>query len=52
MIELAQRIAREYGTPAVVVDLDRVEHNIKRLRRAAMPPASPTGRTSRRTRAR
>src|SRR5205807_8448527 len=31
MTELAQRIAREYGTPAVVVDLDRVERNIKRL---------------------
>src|SRR5690349_9345937 len=31
MTQLAQRIAREYGTPAVVVDLDRVERNIKRL---------------------
>jgi D-serine deaminase-like pyridoxal phosphate-dependent protein len=31
MTELAERIAREYGTPAVVVDLDRVERNIKRL---------------------
>src|ERR1043166_7880561 len=31
MTQLAQRIAREYGTPAVVVDLDRVECNIKRL---------------------
>src|SRR5262249_56076560 len=31
MTELAQRIAREYGTPAVVVDLDRVERNIRRL---------------------
>ncbi|HXW23117.1 MAG TPA: D-TA family PLP-dependent enzyme [Xanthobacteraceae bacterium] len=31
MTELAERIAREYGTPAAVVDLDRVERNIKRL---------------------
>jgi D-serine deaminase-like pyridoxal phosphate-dependent protein len=31
MTELARRIAREYGTPAVVVDLDVVERNIKRL---------------------
>src|ERR1051326_6249831 len=31
MTELAQRIAREYGTPAVVVDLDRVERTIQRL---------------------
>ena len=31
MTELAEKIAREYGTPAAVVDLDRVERNIKRL---------------------
>src|SRR5262245_65069962 len=31
MTQLARRIAREYGTPAVVIDLDRVERNIKRL---------------------
>jgi D-serine deaminase-like pyridoxal phosphate-dependent protein len=34
MTELAERIAREYGTPAAVVDLDRVERNIKRLQAA------------------
>jgi D-serine deaminase-like pyridoxal phosphate-dependent protein len=34
MTELAERIAREYGTPAVVIDLDRVERNIKRLQAA------------------
>ena len=34
MNALAQRIAREYGTPAVVVDLDRVERNIARLQTA------------------
>src|SRR5215469_412318 len=31
MTQLARRIAREYGTPAVAIDLDRVERNIKRL---------------------
>ena len=31
MTKLSEHIAREYGTPAVVVDLDRVERNIKRL---------------------
>jgi D-serine deaminase-like pyridoxal phosphate-dependent protein len=34
MTELAERIAREYGTPAAVVDLDRVERNIARLQAA------------------
>ena len=34
MTELAKRIAREYGTPAVAIDLDRVERNIKRLQAA------------------
>jgi D-serine deaminase-like pyridoxal phosphate-dependent protein len=34
MTELAEKIAREYGTPAVAVDLDRVERNIKRLQAA------------------
>jgi D-serine deaminase-like pyridoxal phosphate-dependent protein len=28
---LAQKIAREYGTPAVVIDMDRVERNIARV---------------------
>ena len=28
---LAATIAREYGTPALVVDMDRVEHNIARV---------------------
>jgi D-serine deaminase-like pyridoxal phosphate-dependent protein len=31
---LAQEIAREFGTPAVVIDLDRVERNIARLQAA------------------
>jgi D-serine deaminase-like pyridoxal phosphate-dependent protein len=31
MTSLARQIAREYGTPAVVIDLDRVERNIARL---------------------
>src|SRR6202521_3984132 len=31
---LAAKIAREYGTPAAVIDLDRVERNIKRLQAA------------------
>jgi len=31
---LAARIAREYGTPAAVVDLDRVERNIARVQAA------------------
>jgi D-serine deaminase-like pyridoxal phosphate-dependent protein len=30
---LKTRIAREFGTPAVVVDLDRVERNIRRVQR-------------------
>lgn len=34
MTELARRIAREFGTPAVVVDLDRVERNIARVQAA------------------
>jgi D-serine deaminase-like pyridoxal phosphate-dependent protein len=34
MTELAQRIAREFGTPAVAIDLDRVERNINRLQTA------------------
>src|SRR5918911_2488684 len=34
MTALAERIAREYGTPAVAVDLDRVERNIPRLQAA------------------
>ncbi|HKO72725.1 MAG TPA: alanine racemase, partial [Bradyrhizobium sp.] len=31
---LAARIAREYGTPAVVIDMDRVERNIARVQSA------------------
>ena len=31
---LAQRISREYGTPAIVVDMDRVERNIARIQTA------------------
>ena len=34
MTALAERIAREFGTPAVVIDLDRVERNIARLQAA------------------
>jgi len=34
MTELSERIAREYGTPAVAIDLDRVERNIARLQAA------------------
>ena len=31
---LAVRIARDYGTPAAVIDMDRVEHNIARVQAA------------------
>src|SRR6478609_6027485 len=31
---LAARIAREYGTPAAVIDMDRVERNIARIQKA------------------
>src|SRR5438874_4103674 len=31
---LAARIAREYGTPAAVIDMDRVERNISRIQAA------------------
>ena len=34
MSMLAQQIAREFGTPAAVIDLDRVERNIARLQAA------------------
>jgi D-serine deaminase-like pyridoxal phosphate-dependent protein len=34
MTALAERIAREFGTPAVVVDLDKVERNIARVQAA------------------
>ncbi|HEX2656360.1 MAG TPA: D-TA family PLP-dependent enzyme [Xanthobacteraceae bacterium] len=33
MTKLAEQIAREFGTPAVVIDLDCVERNIARLQR-------------------
>jgi D-serine deaminase-like pyridoxal phosphate-dependent protein len=57
MTALAQRIAREFGTPAVVIDLDRVERNIARVQAACeaagvanrppVPPASPARRSAR-----
>src|SRR3978361_1194578 len=31
---LAAKIAREYGTPALVIDMDRVERNIARIQAA------------------
>src|SRR5256885_16989513 len=31
---LAAKIARDYGTPAAVIDMDRVERNIARLQAA------------------
>src|SRR5262249_6600588 len=31
---LAARIAREYGTPCAVIDMDRVERNIARIQKA------------------
>ena len=31
---LAAKIARDYGTPAAVIDMDRVEHNIARVQAA------------------
>jgi D-serine deaminase-like pyridoxal phosphate-dependent protein len=31
---LAAKIAREYGTPCAVIDMDRVERNIERIQRA------------------
>jgi len=34
MTELSQRIAREFGTPAVVIDLERVGRNVERLQAA------------------
>jgi D-serine deaminase-like pyridoxal phosphate-dependent protein len=34
MTQLAEEIAREFGTPAVAIDLDRVERNIARLQAA------------------
>jgi D-serine deaminase-like pyridoxal phosphate-dependent protein len=34
MTALAQEIARVYGTPSVVIDLDRVERNVARLQAA------------------
>src|SRR6266496_3143711 len=34
MTKLAETIARELGTPAAVIDLDRVERNIARLQAA------------------
>src|SRR5882724_13706227 len=33
---LAVKIAREYGTPAAVIDLDRVERNIARIQAACV----------------
>jgi D-serine deaminase-like pyridoxal phosphate-dependent protein len=34
MTALSERIAREFGSPAVVIDLDRVERNIQRVQAA------------------
>src|SRR3712207_8500780 len=34
MTALAREIARQFGTPAVVIDLDRVERNIAKLQAA------------------
>jgi D-serine deaminase-like pyridoxal phosphate-dependent protein len=34
MTGLAEQVAREFGTPAVVIDLDRVDRNIARLQAA------------------
>ncbi len=34
MTALAEEIARLYGTPSVVIDLDRVERNIAKLQAA------------------
>src|SRR5690606_22711920 len=31
---LAAKIAREYGTPCAVIDMDRVERNIARIQKA------------------
>src|ERR1700732_744411 len=31
---LAAKIAREYGTPVAVIDMDRVEHNVARVQAA------------------
>src|ERR1700732_2141802 len=31
---LAAKIARDYGTPAAVIDMDRVEHNVARIQAA------------------
>jgi D-serine deaminase-like pyridoxal phosphate-dependent protein len=47
MTALAERIAREYGTPAVAIDLDVVERNIARLQAACDAAAWRTARTSR-----
>src|ERR1700749_414562 len=33
-IPLAAKIAREYGTPCAVIDMDRVERNIARIQKA------------------
>jgi D-serine deaminase-like pyridoxal phosphate-dependent protein len=33
MTTLAQKIARDYGTPALVIDMDRVERNIARIQK-------------------
>ena len=48
MDTLKSEIARRYGTPAHVIDLDIVERNIARLQSACDGRASPTGLTSRR----
>ena len=39
---LAAKIAREYGTPCAVIDMDKVERNIARIQKA-QGIAAPTG---------
>src|SRR3979490_972171 len=39
---LAAKIARDYGTPAVVIDMDRVERNIARIQAACNPAGVPS----------
>jgi len=49
---LAAKIAREYGTPCAVIDMDRVERNIARIQAACDAAGVANGRISRPTRAR
>ena len=48
---LAAKIAREYGTPCAVIDMDKVERNIARIQKACDDAGHrQPSRTSRRTR--